>query len=76
MHEIKNSTAGGVPFRERLTCTILEACEVTGLGRTKLYELIDAGLLQTTTVGRRRLVNVDSLVSLLRPATGRNTQSG
>jgi hypothetical protein len=29
-----------VPFAQKLTCTINEACEVTGLGRTKLYELI------------------------------------
>ena len=54
-----------MPFAQRLTCTIDEACEVTGLGRTKLYELIGAGQLDTTTVGRRRLVGVSSLLSFL-----------
>jgi len=54
-----------VPFAQRLTCTIGEACEATGLGRTKLYELIGTGRLVTTTVGRRRLVIVHSLLSLL-----------
>jgi excisionase family DNA binding protein len=54
-----------IPFVQRLTCTINEACEVTGLGRTKLYELIGTGHLITTTVGRRRLVLVSSLQSLL-----------
>jgi excisionase family DNA binding protein len=54
-----------IPFAQRLTCTIAEACEVTGLGRTKLYELIAEGHLATTTVGRRRLVLVRSLLSLL-----------
>ena len=54
-----------VPFAEKLTCTINEACEMTGLGRTKLYELIGDGHLATTTVGRRRLVVVRSLLSLL-----------
>jgi excisionase family DNA binding protein len=54
-----------VPFVERLSCTIDEACEATGLGRTKLYELIGAGQLITTTVGRRRLVMVRSLIALL-----------
>jgi excisionase family DNA binding protein len=54
-----------VPFAQRITCTINEACEVTGLGRTKLYELIGDGHLKTTTVGRRRLVVVRSLLSLL-----------
>jgi excisionase family DNA binding protein len=54
-----------VPFAEKLTCTINEACEMTSLGRTKLYELIGDGHLATTTVGRRRLVVVRSLLSLL-----------
>jgi len=58
-----------VPFAQRLTCTISEACEVTGLGRTKLYELIGNGHLATTTVGRRRLVLVRSLLSLLESNT-------
>jgi excisionase family DNA binding protein len=51
--------------RPTLTCTINEACEVTGLGRTKLYELIGTGHLTTMTVGRRRLVLVSSLPALL-----------
>jgi excisionase family DNA binding protein len=58
-----------IPFVQRLTCTISEACEVTGLGRTKLYELIGDGHLATTTVGRRRLVVVRSLLSLLEAKT-------
>ena len=58
-----------IPFAQRLTCTISEACEVTGLGRTKLYELIGDGHLATTTVGRRRLVVVRSLMALLESNT-------
>jgi len=58
-----------VPFAQKLTCTINEACEVTSLGRTKLYELIGDGHLATTTVGRRRLVVVRSLLSLLESNT-------
>lgn len=54
-----------IPFAQRLTCTIDEACEATGLGRTKLYELIGAGRLATTTVGRRRLVIIRSLQALI-----------
>jgi hypothetical protein len=41
-----------MPFAQRLTCTIDDACEVTGLGRTKLYELIGAGRIVTTTIVR------------------------
>lgn len=54
-----------IPFFQRLSCTIDEACEATSLGRTKLYELIGAGQLATTTVGRRRLVIVRGLKSFL-----------
>lgn len=58
--------AAAIPFAQRLSCTIDEACEVTGLGRTKIYELIGDGHLATATIGRRRLVLVRSLLSLLR----------
>ncbi|WP_456720871.1 MULTISPECIES: helix-turn-helix domain-containing protein [unclassified Bradyrhizobium] len=60
-----------MPFAQRLTCTIGDACEVTGLGRTKLYELIAARRIATTTIGRRRLVVVRSLLaSLAAPELG------
>ncbi|WP_184261572.1 helix-turn-helix domain-containing protein [Rhodopseudomonas rhenobacensis] len=62
---VADNVGAGIPFAQRLSCTIAEACAVTGLGRTKLYELIGDGHLTTTTVGRRRLVLVRSLQSLL-----------
>jgi excisionase family DNA binding protein len=52
-----------IPFRERITCTVGEACSATGLGRTKLYELIKRRQIATTKVGSRTLINVGSLVS-------------
>ena len=61
----KAAVLSGIPFVQRLACTIAEACEVTGLGRTKLYELIGDGKVSTTTIGRRRLVLVQSLLSLI-----------
>jgi excisionase family DNA binding protein len=60
-----NAIHNMIPFAQRLTCTIAEACEATGLGRTKLYEMIGEGHLDTTTIGRRRLVLVRSLLALL-----------
>lgn len=54
-----------LPLAQRLTCIVAEACEVTGLGRTKIYELIGDGRVATTTVGRRRLVIVQSLLTLV-----------
>lgn len=54
-----------VPFHDRITCTVPEACQAIGLGRSKLYELIAEGQLRTTTIGRRRLVLVNSLLTLV-----------
>ncbi len=59
------ASGAGIPFAERLTCTIAEACAATGLGRTKLYELIGNGRVGTAIVGRRRLVKVRSLRQLV-----------
>lgn len=36
--------------------SIAQACAVTGLGKTKLYELINSRALKTRRLGRRRLV--------------------
>ena len=55
---------GNIEFGDRITCTVPEACKVTSLGRTKLYELIGSGELDTITIGRRRLVVVRSLLTL------------
>jgi len=57
-----------IPFALRLSCTIDEACQATGIGRTKLYEEMGAGRVQSTTIGKRRLVLVPSLLRLLDPA--------
>jgi hypothetical protein len=54
-----------IPFAQRLSCSIGESCEATGLSRSKLYELIGAGHIDTITIGRRRLVLVRSLQALL-----------
>ncbi len=54
-----------IPIAQRLTCTVREACQASGLGKTKLYELIGKGQLDTMRLGRRRLVKVQSLSGLL-----------
>jgi excisionase family DNA binding protein len=55
-----------IPFMQRPTCTIKEACKAAGMGRTKFYELIKGGELKITPVGRRRLVQVPSLLKFLK----------
>src|ERR1700740_3646563 len=54
-----------VPFSERPTCTIAEACGAAGFGKTKLYELLDGGVVDSIRIGRRRLIRVPSLLRFL-----------
>jgi excisionase family DNA binding protein len=56
--------AKAITFSERATCTVKEAMAATGLGKTTLYRLINEGRIATVVVGRRRLVNVQSLLAL------------
>lgn len=49
---------------EALLCGVPEAAKALGLGRSKTYELIAEGKLQTVTIGRRRLVRLDSVRAL------------
>jgi excisionase family DNA binding protein len=41
---------------DRLLLDITDAMELTGLGRSKLYELIATGQLGSVKVGARRLI--------------------
>lgn len=61
----RNQERSNIPFQERPTCTVAEACDAVGLGKTKFYELMGAGAVETITVGRRRLVCVPSLLRFL-----------
>ena len=49
----------------RISFTMKEAAAATGLGRRTLYELIQEGALKSTTIGRRRLVDAQSLTDLI-----------
>jgi excisionase family DNA binding protein len=49
-----------------LTVTISVALDITGLGRTKFYQLLSDGTIESITVGRRRLINFESLQRLAR----------
>lgn len=62
--------AEGLPedavFIRPLTVRIRDACRLTGIGRSKLYELISAGEIEVIKVGTITLVPVSSLTSFLR----------
>ena len=43
-----------------------EACRLLGgIGRTKFYELVKQSKIKTITIGRRRLVAVDSIYEMM-----------
>lgn len=52
-------------FSRPLTVRIREACRLTGIGRSKLYELIAAGEIEIIKVGTISLVPIASLTSFL-----------
>jgi excisionase family DNA binding protein len=61
------ATMATIAFKERVTCTVPDACKFTGLGKTTIFEKIADGTLESSSVGRRRLVSVASLLELVAP---------
>lgn len=49
---------------EPLTVRIATAVRITGLSRSRIYELIQAGELETVKVGRATLIQYKSLKTL------------
>lgn len=62
--DIKESI-GNPPATAPITVRITEACRLTGIGRSKLYELIQAGEIEIVKVGTITLVPMASLVTFL-----------
>jgi DNA repair protein RadC len=48
-----------------ITAPIGSFCLLSGLGRTRVYELISAGELASITIGKRRLVIIESYRQLI-----------
>ncbi len=53
---------------ERITVRIPVAIEMTGIGRSKLYELIAAGDIEAVKIGASTLITVASLRRLIQKA--------
>ena len=53
---------------DKIAYTSNEAREVTGIGRTKLYELINAGKLKPAKIGTRTLLLRTDLEGMLQRA--------
>ena len=56
---------------EPLTVRISTAVRITGLSRSRIYELIQSGDLETVKVGRATLVHYGSLKALTTERDGR-----
>ena len=65
--EVRRRVAAQKPQVEPLAVDVITALEISGLGRTKFYELIRDKRLKTVVVGRRRLINYQSLKALVAP---------
>lgn len=50
---------------EPLAYSVSEACRVSSLGRTRLYQLIGEGRLQTRKIDKRTLIPAASLRALI-----------
>lgn len=50
---------------EKIAVPVVEGFAALGIGRTKGYELIEAGRLKTILIGRRRLILVSSIKELV-----------
>ena len=48
-----------------ITASIVNFCEMSDLGRSKVYELLDAGDLDSIKIGKRRLIILDSYHKLI-----------
>lgn len=49
----------------QLSLSIEEVCAATGLGRTKIYQLANAGELKARKIGKRTIVLKDDLEAFL-----------
>ncbi|MCL4673280.1 MAG: helix-turn-helix domain-containing protein [Sphingomonadaceae bacterium] len=54
----------------KLAYTIAEACHAVGIGRTKLYELIGEGRVETRKIGARTVIPAESLRALIGTGEG------
>ena len=56
-----------------VSATIAEFCRITGLGRSKVYQLLSSGLIDSIYIGKRRLILLDSYRKLIEQQRGSKT---
>ncbi len=58
-----------IAFADRVSCTLDDAVVATGIGKSKLYSLMKTGILKYRQLGSRRMLDVSSVIALVRPNT-------
>ena len=53
------------PWDNVITASIGDFCRLSGIGRTKVYELLGEGNLESISIGRRRPIVLDSYRRLI-----------
>ena len=61
------------PLDKVITASIGEFCRLSGIGRTKVYELLGDGDLESISIGRRRLIVLESYRRLIERQTTRHS---
>ena len=54
-----------LPVEDRLAVSVKEAAQIIGIGRTRLYELLNSGELPSIRIGFRRLIKIEALRDFL-----------
>jgi excisionase family DNA binding protein len=62
------NTDESIPFYQRQTCTVKEACAAIPCGRTHLYRMIQAGRIKVEKLGSKTLIVISSLPGSSRKA--------
>lgn len=57
------------PVIPPVLCSVSDAARILGIGKTKAYELITDGQLETVSIGTRRLVKIASIDKLIEAAS-------
>ncbi len=58
-HKAPNGTTSGT--LEPITVSIPTGCSMSGLGRSTIYRMLDAGEIESVKIGKRRLLILASL---------------
>jgi predicted DNA-binding transcriptional regulator AlpA len=66
--EQKEYSQMALPVWERLTVPLGEFVELSGIGRTAVYKMMQSGELKSVTLGKKRMVIVASYRELLERA--------